>query len=352
MGEFKALTHLELKQCLSDIQPLVGGGGFAFTRMDCSNRELTVLGNKIDKYEHLRHISISGNSFQNIQAITQLPHTLEIDASKNQVEEFDMSEAKLPWCQRLNLSENKLTALPPLLTLGRLRFLYLGGQDPGISTLKDFGGHPALEELNLRGNKLQTLEGLGSLPKLKELVLAENEIGPSLVGLDAPALEVLDVEKNQLETLEGLGGAAGAAGAPACRELNVRGNQLQTPAPPADAEDGQEHDLTPVELVRLGEELPRLESLLISGNPLADNLSEGLKTEVLIYAPQVLRIEEEEVTSDDRQLARETQATRERERREQEEAKEQARLEAEAKAKEEAEAAAAAAAEGEAEGGG
>lgn len=257
-------------------------------------------------------------------------------ADQNEVSDFDaVATADLPWCQRLDLSENKLTVLPSFQALGRLRFAMVVGNE--IASVQDFGGHPTLEELDLRRNQLQSLTGLGSFPKLRSLTLAENQL-LSLVGLDAPALVSLNLESNKLESLEGL------SGAPALKELDIKGNTLSAPA---EDEGGPAVGPAP-ELLRLGSEGGALEGIMVAGTPLFDGFGDGLKTELLIVAPWLLRVEGEGLTEEDRQAARDAEEQREDERRAREEAEAAAAAAAAEEAKAAAEAEAAAAAEAEA----
>lgn len=342
--EFLPLTHDVIKGCLSDIHPIVGGGGFAFTKLDCSNKELNDLGNKIHGYEHLRHVVLSSNKFKDLQAITELPHVLTVHADNNEVASIDLRNAKLPWCQRVDLSENKLVSLPFFSALERLRFLTLVGNQ--IASVADFGGHPTLEELDLTRNGLETLEGLGSLPKLRRLTMAENSL-ISLAGLDTPALLNLALGQNKLGSLEGIGGA------PMCQELDITQNQLAPPEVEENEEGGPpatEEDIVPTELRRLGNELPKLQGLLIAGNALTDGFGDGLKTEVLICAPGLRRLEGEELTPEDLREAKKAEEQRKQEAiLRAEEAAAALKAAEEARLAAEAEAAAAAAAEAEAE---
>jgi len=321
--EFVPLTHEILSQCLSQIQLVVGGGGFAFTRLDCSDKELTDLGNKVEDYHQLRHVVLSNNKLTDISKVTQLPHVLTLHADNNQVASLacvaDGDGVNLPWCQRLDLSSNKLQALPSLSLLERLRFAHFGSNE--ISSLEGFGDHPALEELHLQENQLTTLKGLGCLESLKRLVVSSNQL-TSLEGLDAPCLTHADLGKNQLASL------AHIDGIPACIELDLKENQLNT------------EDPNLPELRRLGSELRKLRTVHLAGNP------SDLRVEAVVCIPQVTQIDEDPVSEEDREAAKTkaeelVEAVRAYE-------EEKARLAAEAAAEAEA-AAAAAAAEGAAE---
>lgn len=276
-GDFIPLTHEILSQCLSNIDRAVGGGGFAFTRLDCSNKELTHLGNKVENYTQLRHIILSNNKLNDIEAVTRLPHLLTLQLDNNEVTTVDcLNGASLPWCQRLDLTANKVTKLPPLGALGRLRFACFNTNE--ISTLEGFGDHPALEELQIKENKLTSFKGLGRLASLVCLVASGNQL-TSLEGLDAPVLKKLDLSKNQLSSLEHI------AGAPTVEELDLSENQLSAENPHLP------------ELRRLGRDTPALKLLQIAGN------AGDLRIEVVVAAPQVQTIDGEPVIAEDRESA-------------------------------------------------
>lgn len=273
--DFVPLTHEILSQNLSQIDRAVGGG-FAFTKLDCSNKELTDLGNKVENYTQLRHIILSNNKLNNIDAVTKLPHLLTLQLDNNEVNQLEaLQEAELPWCQRIDLTVNKLSSVVSLAALGRLRFACFATNE--ITSLEGFGDHPVLEELQLQENQLTSLKGLGCLKSLRSLVVSSNQL-TSLEGLDAPVLKKLDVSKNQLAALEHLDKA------PACEELDVSENQLSA------------EDPNLPELKRLaGEKM--LHSLSISGN------TGDLRIEVVVVPPQIQTIDGEPVTEEDREAA-------------------------------------------------
>jgi Leucine-rich repeat (LRR) protein len=323
-GEWQPLSHAILKDCLKDIELIVGGGGFAFTKLDCSNKEITNLGNKVDAYQQLRHVILSQNKLTDLAQVMKLPHLLTLQADENEVEKLDcVQDAELPWCQRLDLSKNKLTRLPSLTSFQRLRFAKFAENE--IESLEGFGDHPVLEVLELQGNKLTSLSGMGVLGSLRHLNLTSNQL-TSLEGLNTPALVKLDLSSNALETL------AFIKGAPKCSELILTDCKLSG------------EDIQMPELKRLAEETPKLENIMLGGNPLFDVLGENPKSEVLARIPQVTMVENEPVNDEDREAAlvrAEELVVLKKEADEQ-----AAREEAERKAAEEAEAAAAAGEDG------
>jgi len=280
-GDFKPLSHDILAACLSEIKLAVGGGGYAFTKLDCSEKELTNLGNKIENYEQMRHITLSSNRIADLAPLVKLPHLLTLQVDSNAVTSLACLAAEgvtLPWLQRISLSGNKLTSLPPLAALERLRFANFSSNE--ITSLEEFGDHPALEELDLQGNQLTTLKGMGALEKLNKLWLKGNQL-ESLEGLNVPALTMLDLGGNKLAKLEGIGGAA------ACVELDLSGNQLSMENP------------NMPELRHLGQELKKMRSIKIEGNA-----TDPLRNEILICAPQVKEIDGEPVTQEDKDNAK------------------------------------------------
>lgn len=313
---FNPLTHDILCQCLQIVDRALGATGFAFTKLDCSGKELTDLGNKLENYKQLRHIVLSNNKLRQVDAVSKLPHLLTLQIDNNEVTSLDcLTTAEMPWCQRLDLSTNKLGQLPPLAALERLRFASFASNT--ITTLEGFGDHRTLEELQLQENQLTTLAGLGTLHSLKKLVLSGNQL-TTLEGLNAPVLRELDLGRNKLASLEHIDGA------PELKDVDLSENQLSAEDP-----------LLP-ELRRLNG-LQQLRSVKLAGN------AGDLRLEVLVAAAQLTLIDGEPVTAEDREAAV-TKAT---------ELEEAAKAKAEELARQlaEAEAAAAAAAAAAQEGG-
>eukprot|EP00927_Polykrikos_kofoidii_P055375 TRINITY_DN49646_c0_g1_i1.p1 TRINITY_DN49646_c0_g1~~TRINITY_DN49646_c0_g1_i1.p1 ORF type:complete len:333 (+),score=77.24 TRINITY_DN49646_c0_g1_i1:56-1054(+) len=283
---FVPLTAQLLRSGLSEIVPVVGGGGFAFSTLNCSSKDINHLGNKLEECYHLRHIILSNNQITDITAVSRLNHLLSLKVDANAVASLDCLTDEgteeemgtdLPWCQRLDLASNKIVTLPSLKLLPRLRFLRLESNE--IASLEHFGGHPAIEELELQGNKLTGLIGLGRFDTLRVLKLAGNSI-ETLEGLDAPVLDTLDMNGNVLTHFQHIEGAA------ALTVFDVSNNQL--PAP-------ETADSLPAEFQHLGCALPQLRTLSVSGCPVS-----SLKLELIICVPQVTMIDGAEITDEER----------------------------------------------------
>lgn len=281
--EANPLTPEILGKCLSNIERTVDGSAYAFTKLDCSDKDLSDLGTKVGEFEHLRHAVIANNKIADLSPVAKLPHLLTLTASSNAAESLEcMKDGALPWCQILDVSSNRLASLVSLAGMVRLRVLHLQGNQ--IASLEGFDGHPEIEILQLQQNKLTTLDGFGAMPKLQRLDLSENEL-TSLNGLDAPVLEVCDLSKNQLANLDGV------AGIPQVKSLNLSGNLL-------------EKDEEMAELRKLNKEtLPALDDLTLEGNPFVEACGDGYRTEVLICVPSVPKIDGTEVTSEEQEGA-------------------------------------------------
>merc|ERR1711977_776720 len=57
------------------------------------------------------------------------------------------------------------------------------------------------------------------------------------------------------------------------------------------------------ELKRLADETPKLQKIILAGNPLFDALGDNVQAEVLARTPQVTMVEDKEVTDEDREAA-------------------------------------------------
>ncbi len=92
----------------------------------------------------------------------------------------------LPALEKLDLSYCALTEIPQRLHHNKkLRSLLLNHN--GLTLRQPFRGHPSLQQLELRSNKIQTVpEGIAGFPALKRLIFTNNEItqvSPALAQL-------------------------------------------------------------------------------------------------------------------------------------------------------------------------
>ena len=130
-----------------------------------------------------------------------MPFLYELNASDNQVNEINfLTESKtiLKFLQKVDLSKNKLTALPQIKSPCIVKM----NLDENQIASCDFMEHPTLKFLTLNKNKLVNGEGLCSLEKLEELHIQENETLTSIKGMDGMnALKVLNLNGSKLDSL-------------------------------------------------------------------------------------------------------------------------------------------------------
>lgn len=143
------------------------------------NQELS----SIDEHQILVHLSLDSDS-------TEDANTKEI----------------LDKCEVLNLHCNKLSSLEGLtMSLNFLTDLNLSSNNFSICDLPELAFLPALQRLDLSGNKLTSLFELPFMPGLKSLFAAHNFIR-SVYRIDenVPSLEILDIRGNEISKWEDL----------------------------------------------------------------------------------------------------------------------------------------------------
>ncbi|KAF4706097.1 hypothetical protein FOZ63_008596, partial [Perkinsus olseni] len=186
----------------------VDGTGYAFARLDCSDKGITDLAEEVETLKHLRQINLRSNLLTDVSRLSTLPHLVSLDLSNNKITTMDslFQPGCLPWCQYIDLSHNSITSICPLAAMTRLRYLKLKANSIEDSARVSPDGHTALEQLDLSDNSLTTLNGINNMPKLKSLRVASNQLThvgeDALQGLDE--LQLLDLHGgNTLLTLTG-----------------------------------------------------------------------------------------------------------------------------------------------------
>jgi len=76
----------------------------------------------------------------------------------------------------LDLHGNQLTSLTGLASLTDLKVLNAAGNQLRVVSENDLKGLVALEELNLRRNRIRRVDGIAHAPKLTKLFLSNNNI--------------------------------------------------------------------------------------------------------------------------------------------------------------------------------
>ena len=213
----------------------------------------------IENYQYVRILNIAGNEFKNIDKLRKLEYLYELDASDNQIDDiklFTESSTILKFLQKVNLSKNKLTKLPQVISPS---IVVLNLDENEIAEC-DFCEHATVKVLSLNKNKLASGAGLRDLPCLEELSIQENETLTSLKGMDnMNALKKLNLTGSKLESLSDF------PSFPNLEELVLDGNSIAAIA----------------ELPKLGH-LTKLKKFSMAGTPLAEEKGDDLKKEILI----------------------------------------------------------------------
>ena len=294
-----------IRNGLSQIGKTFDGSSVAYIKLDLENKELDEVSEELANYKHLRHINLSGNHFEQITVLSNLPFILKLELKSNKLhslEIFDNSQT-FHYLQHLDLSKNLITSLTKI-HLPKLVHLILSHNQ--ISTAHEFKGHDNLKILELRANKLTSLAGIENLASLEELWLGENTIS-SLDGLsNLPNLKKLFLRKNTFNTLE----AEKLPDLPSLAYLNFRENEFV--------------EISKFELLR---KYKSLSKIVVTDNPVKPDPSGDVKKEVLIVLPQLKFLGKEEITPEERDDAVNEAAERKK-------LAEEARKEAEKAAKE------------------
>jgi len=163
-----------------------------------------------------------------------------------------------------------------------------------IKSMGKFTGHPRLRVMEMRKNQLEDCTGIACMPNLLELYLTENLITNFSALCDLPCLKKLDLNLNKITSLK-----EGLPKLPALEYLDIGANAIEAPI------DGG--------LSLLGCYADTLKTLIISGNPFADALGDGIKKEVLLTIPKIKMVGEEEVNEEDFAALKELRKEREKE---------------------------------------
>ena len=304
MGDEETVVKLptkdEITSGLSQVTRTTDGTGWAMAKLDLSEKELSGFGDTLDAFVHIRYLNASGNKIVDAKALGKLTNLLALDISSNEL--VSLPEEQLEYLQVANIANNKLEN--PGFAGGAPSLLTLNASNNALSSLE--GGLQSSTELvtlNISGNStLSSLEGIGALPKLKTLDASACGL-TSLGGLtDVPSLETLNVEGNA-ELVE-LGGFADVDTLGNLREINASSTGI--------AEVGEIQHL---------KSLPSLRTLKLTESPIAS--LDNYVVELLIVLPNLKTLDDEEITEEQREEAKNLIAQREEEARAKAEAEEE-----------------------------
>jgi len=281
------LKQETITENLSQIDTTSGSETCVFTTLVAEEKEVEVLGDDIKSYVHLRNINLNKNQLRSISELGELNDLLILNAVENQIEDISfLSQNVNQHLQILNLSQNKIKSLPAI-SAPMLKHLILNENE--IESCAGFTGHQTLTILELRKNKLGNCDGLGNMPDLKELYLAENPL----------------VSIGQLHTL------------PSLIKLHIRGCEIEKfeefpDLPQLEYFNLRETKIATVEDVKKVEVLENLIILNLLGTPIADDLGDGIKKELILLLPDLYleKVNKEALTAEDHQEAEELKQER------------------------------------------
>lgn len=128
---------------LADFRMIMDGSSFAYTKLALSNKGIVVVSELIAEYPHLRQLDLSTNQVEDITHIQKLRFLTHLNLSRNCIRDgnFLSNHALFPYVKTINLSNNKIKALPAVQLI-RLTHLNLNNNE--ITGLEDFDGNPTL----------------------------------------------------------------------------------------------------------------------------------------------------------------------------------------------------------------
>ena len=183
-------TGLEKEELLPLSEKLPG----CAIRFDESGEEAVLLAGEVYPLSATELI-LSGKGLSDISALSDFKDLRILDLSNNEITELRpiMELSKL---EKLSLSGNMISDLRPLIGLPLLKILDVS--DNLIAETASVGSVEGLEELNLSGNQVQDFSGLGKLQSLKMLDLTDTGVSdadlPDLYPLKS--LYSLDLREN------------------------------------------------------------------------------------------------------------------------------------------------------------
>lgn len=156
------------------------------------------------KYLCLQSLNLSMNKIERLDCVIACPSLTSLVLADNLLTHFHPNTfSRLPKLKVLDLSINKLTAMPNLGSLSCLEELML--RQNSIGTIENLSQLSNLRVLNLSFNRITKIEGLQNLKKLEVLELGKNYISDA-DALQSPSnplayLRELYLYMNEIRTL-------------------------------------------------------------------------------------------------------------------------------------------------------
>ncbi|XP_045460389.1 leucine-rich repeat-containing protein 49 [Harmonia axyridis] len=130
---------------------------------------------KCQSFPYLVFLDLYDNQLEKVCGLENIENLRVILMGKNRLKKIDGFQC-LKQIEVLDLHGNKITQISGLSNLNKLKVLNLAGNQIRVIGAMDLNGLTALQELNLRRNRLKKLLGFADTPNLMKLFLSNNEL--------------------------------------------------------------------------------------------------------------------------------------------------------------------------------
>ncbi|KAM9343361.1 leucine-rich repeat-containing protein 23 [Pholidichthys leucotaenia] len=274
-GKHCKLTQKVISSELSLLCRTGNGLGHAFVKLDLKDKGLNDIA-VISNYVHIRFLDLSNNHLTDLSPLASLTQLLWLKVDNNAMKSLKGHPfAQMTYLQWLSIAANQLSGLDELVGPALESLNLSGNRIQRIDNIQS-GCFANLVILELRGNQLDTTDGI-NLPNLRRLYLAQNVI-KCLEGLERlERLTILHLRDNKLDSLNGL-----SSRMTSLQYLNVRGNVIA--------------DMNNLQFLRSVSKT--LRALVIFENPLVEDSDYRLS--ILMLLPHLERLNKDPVSPEEK----------------------------------------------------
>lgn len=266
LERFTKLKLLVLRQNLLGSMGEVKKLNDSVEEVDLYDNRIKHISSHINEKTRLQRLDLSFNKIRTIQNLGQLVELEELFFVQNKIEEIKGLE-NLVNVKNLELGGNRVAKIENLDTLVNLTELWLGKNR--ITKFENLDSLVNLKILSIQSNRITKLQGLDSLVNLEELYLSHNGI-EKIEGLENNLkLTTLDITRNRITKLEGLSHLHKLT------DLWASYNHF-------DSFQDVENEL---------KDLKELDTVYFEGNPLQLQNPTSYRRKVILFLPQVNKID-------------------------------------------------------------
>ena len=261
----------------------------AFLELNLSGHKDLVDIGPLCKYTNIMYLDISDNQVSDVSVLQKMPALTQLRASDNRIEScLDFAP---PLCTSENAWSSGHRAVGSLLSSVDLR-------GNAIAQINDLSRHKLIEVLLLGRNFISKIEGLSNLSNLKVLDLSYNNLC-AIEGLRGLMIQELNLRGNRIEDLSALG----AEELPRLTVLDLAENRIKTLKPLRACDhlsflDVRDNKLEAIRQVEFLKDLKSLEVLYFIGNPAARK--PHYRKRIIFRLPHIDRIDFTKVSSEEK----------------------------------------------------